>query len=276
METLRSFTIEASKTTHLRVGIKWDPLERDDIAEAYAIESLAEARAELAAITKHISSTLFMSKLLKSSVIFANAGIKMERTLDQSADKKKALEKYISQAKLPSYDLDLCCFCYGSNNNLVKYVTPNTLEKKEDLQKKQAFMHTGDATTGTSGVYDEEILVDLSAIDPAIDKIFFVITSVSHDFHLIKGGFWNIVSTRDEDELLPTKLVTKAEARAHVMAKLWRFGNAWNLDEIAQFCPVDKNEKISMERRVNQMLKTRFLGVTETAPPPPPPAAPAS
>jgi len=273
MEGLRSFTIEASKTTHLRVGIKWDPLERDDIADAYGIESLAEARADLVGVTKQIASTRFMSKLLRMSILFANAGIAMEKTLDQSLAKKKALEKYVSQGKLASYDLDLCCFCYDQNNRMVKYVTPVTLEKQDELQKEPAFMHTGDATTGTSGVFDEEILVNLSAIDPAIEKVFFVITSVNHDFRYIKGGFWNIVSTKDEDELLPTKIVTQAQVRVHVMARLSRFGNAWALDEIAEFCLVDKNEKISIDRRVNQMLKTRYLGVVEAAPPPAAPPA---
>ena len=270
MASLRSFTIDASKTTHLRVGIKWDPLERDAIGDAYGIESLEDARGRLKAANQQLKSMALMSKLLRMTVVFAAAGLKVQKSHDQIVAKKKAMEKYLSQAKLPSYDLDLCCFCYEANGRMAKYVTPLSMEKGEELKKQPAFMHTGDATTGTSGVFDEEILVNLDAIDPTIDKVFFVITSVSHDFNLIKGGFWNIVSTKDEDELLPTKMLTEAQVRVHVMAKLTRFGMAWMLDEIAEFCPVDKNEKIAMERRVNTMLKERYLGI---APPPSTPAA---
>ncbi|MGB9153322.1 MAG: TerD family protein, partial [Alphaproteobacteria bacterium] len=263
MADLRSLTVSESKTTHLRVGIKWDPLERDDIADAYGIESPKEARAELLAIIQQINTARLIGKFLKLTVIFSNRGQKFDRTIDQKIAKKKALEKYLSQEKLASYDLDLCCFCYDLHGKLVKFVSPVSSEAKDDLQKKPAFMHTGDATEGTvhesTSTFDEEILVDLTAIDPAIDTVFFVVVSVNHGFNHIKGGFWSIISTKDEEELLSAKMLAKDPHKVHVAAKLTRLGGStWLLDEIVGFPPIDANGKISLQRRIDQAISTYY------------------
>ena len=263
MAQLRSHMIDGSKTTRLRVGIRWNPLERDDIGDAYGLESAVEARAELGAVRQHIKTTRLVGRFLRWTRVFGNRAAKIERSLDQSLGKEKAMEKYLSQEKLPSYDLDLCCFCYGRDGKLLKFVSPVSRETKDDLQKKPAFMHTGDATTGevhaaVGGIFDEEILVDLTAIDSAIDTVFFVIVSVSHGFHQIKGGFWSIISTRDEDELLSTRMQTKEQHRIHVMAKLSRIQEMWSLEEISGYCPIDNNSKIALQHRIDQMITTHY------------------
>jgi hypothetical protein len=149
---------------------------------------------------------------------------------------------------------------------MVKFISPVSAETKIDLQKKQAFMHTGDATTGTSGVFDEQLLVDLNVVDEAVDKIFFIAVSVSHGFNDIKGGYWAIVSTKTEKELLSSKMETDEPAKFYIMAQVTRDGGGWMLDEILGFCNVIDDKKISLQRRIDMAIAEKYLREGTNAP----------
>ena len=263
MPSLRHHTINAKLAPHLRVGIKWDPLERDNIEETYAIGSAKNARAELKVLLKQIKNTELMAKILRATVFLHKQAARYDYLRDQQLMRKKKLEKYLAQDKLLSYDLDLCCFCYDQNGQFIEYISPVLMDTPQGRQSLLAFMHSGDDATGTGDAFDEEVLVKLSAINPAIHQVFFVIVSINHGFDQIKGGFWSIVSTTGEKELLSSTLRTPLQHKLHVMAKLSRGSeaedNIWSLDELAEYQPLDKNEKTPLHIRIDQLLAARYL-----------------
>ena len=258
MAPLRSLTINATPATHLRAGIKWDPLERDDIEEAYEIGSADNAREELKVLTKQIKTSERIIRFLRFLTLFYKAADRYERLRGQQLARKKLLEKYLAQAKMPSFDLDLCCFCYDRDNKLVEYVSPVLMET-QDEQSRMAFMHSGDDSTGTGDAFDEELLVKLAAIKEKIYQVFFVVISINHGFDQIKGGFCSIVNTSGEQELLATKLRTPLKHRVHVMAKLSRGTAGWVLDEISEYLPLMNHATIPLHIRLDELLTKQYL-----------------
>ena len=269
MESPRRHTINAAQSPHLRVGIKWDQLERDNIEEAYGIGSAENARAELKALHQQIKNSEFMAKLFRAIFFLRTHAGKFDRLHDQQIARKKLLQKYVLQDTLPSFDLDLCCFCYDQDGKFLEFISPVLMDTPQARQSQLAFMHSGDDSTGTGEAFDEEILVKLSAINPAIHQVFFVIVSINHGFDQIKGGLWSIVNTSGEKELLSSTLRTELAHTVHVMAKLSR--NAafavWDLNDISHYCPLDKNEKIPLHLRIDRLLTTRYLADNKSAPP---------
>jgi stress response protein SCP2 len=252
MTSPRSHTINAIKPTHLRVGIKWDPLERDKIKESHALGHANEVRKELAFTLRQIKTQQSIIKLLRLTFFFRTKDMKFERLRDQYLARKKALEKFLAQENVNSYDLDLCGFCYDRDGKLVKFVSPESTETRNTMQKQMAFMHSGDDNTGTGEIFDEELLINLYALDEAIHQVFFVVVSINHGFDQIKGGFWSIVHTAGEKELLSATLCTQLQHRVHVMAKLSRNGESWLLDQIADYCSLGKDENIPLHLKMDQ------------------------
>jgi stress response protein SCP2 len=121
-------------------------------------------------------------------------------------------------------------------------------------------MHTGDDMTGTGDTFDEEILVNLRAIDATIHHVFFVVVSIHHGFDEIKGGFWSIISTKGEQKLFSTHLKGQSRDHLHVMARLSRGdGVNWSLENIAAYVPFDKDEKVPIQERIDRALSSLYL-----------------
>ena len=265
MPELRRYTIDAARPTYVRAGIKWDPLERDDIEEMYSFGSVKDARKKLGSVRRWLRFYKFMAGFVRATFLIADMSERFEDWIEHKEAKKVALDKFLTQAKLQSYDLDLCCFCYGKDDKLIGSIAPAYDETSQNLQQDQlAIMHSGDDVTGTGDAFDEELLINLHAIEADIHQMFLVVISVNHGFDKIKGGFWSIIRTKDETELMSAPL-HKEPQRAHVMAKLTRDGTSWIVDEVAAYCPLNKDEKIPMRQRVDQLLAARFIAAGATS-----------
>jgi len=265
MYTQRNQLIETAKSPRLRVGIKWDPLDRDTIGEVIGHKSSKEVRQEIASLNKSAKNQIKYAKYLRMSYFFRNRAFEIERALEQTFEKKKTLEAYLSQEKLKSHDLDLCCFAYDKDGNLVKYVLPDSVETKESREKGLAFMHSGDDETGTGEAFDEEILVSLPHIDPAISYVFFVILSVNTGFDDVVNGYWSVVNTSGEKRLQSFTLETGKKDQIHVMTRLTRSDLGWELQKIAEFCTPEDASSVPAEKKVDAYIRDHYLAKKKAA-----------
>ena len=258
MATLRSYTIDATKQARIRAGIKWDPLERDDIDELHAFGSAQAARKKLASTRRHLARLSLFARFLHKISLFNRWGRRIDRMRQHKLAEKKALETTLAQEKLHSYDLDLCCFCYDKAGKLVGFALPDFTEMHGKAEWQSSFLHSGDDTTGTGDAFDEELLINLHTADKTIHTIFLVVLSIHHGFDEINGGFWSVVHTMGEKELMSAFLKTTEKHRTHVIAALTRDENSWTVKEIAEYCPIENNEKNSLQKRIDQMLRSRY------------------
>ncbi len=258
MAALRSYTIPVTQPTYVRVGIKWDPLERDNIDEIYGLGSAENAQAQLDKSSRRIRTFKWVGEFFRIFLLNKLAD-RIDGLREQELIVKKDMQTYLTQKKVRSYDLDLCCFCYDANGKLAGFISPVFMGEEYLPQGHRAFLHTGDDATGIGDAFDEELLVNLHAVDAGIHAVYFIAVSINHGFDQIKGGFWSIVRTKDETELLSLALQTKLRHRVHVMAKLSRGDGAWTLDEIAEYCPLDPDEKIDLHQRVDRLLVEHYM-----------------
>ena len=256
----RKQLIDMAASPRLRVGIKWDPLERDLIGEAIGYKSGKEVRHEIATLNKIAVNQKKLAKFLRMSFFFRNKAYELDRAIEQTFEKKKTLESFLSQEKLKSHDLDLCCFAYDQGGNLVKTILPETVETKEVREKGLAFMHSGDDDTGTGEAFDEEILVSLSHIDAAISDVFFVIVSVNSGFDEITNGYWTVVNTTGEKRLQSFTLETGKKDQIHMMTRMSRAGNGWEIQKIAEFCSPDGADSDPVEKKIDAYIRKTYFG----------------
>ena len=258
MSQLRNLKIDTAQTTFLRVGLKWDALERDKYDGFYPFETEEQARAQSLDALKKANNAKLTAKLLDKSFFFARWSGKYERLYAHHMAAKFAADRYLEQHHLESFDLDLCCFCYDEQGKLVEFVTPLNVGRLRGSKDEPAFLHSGDDTTGTGETYDEELMVLVRTIDHDIHRIFFIIVSAHHGFDEVPRGHWDIVSTKNEKLLLSAKLGGQPH-KLHVMAKLSRDEQGWRLEEIADYFPLDENEAVPLDQRVDQLIRKNCL-----------------
>lgn len=253
--------LAVTRPTYIRAGIKWNPLERDNIEELHNFGSPQNARRKLAAIPRQIKLLSSLAILMRVSLIGIKLAPRVDLLRKHKITEKQALQEYLKQAKLHSYDLDLCCFCYGVDGKMIGFAMPDFTEMFGVEKFHPAFVHSGDDVTGTGNAYDEELLINLHGVDRAISQIFVVVASVNHGFDQIRGGYWSIISTKDEDELMSEVMQTASKHRLHVMARLVRDGDGttWAIKRMAEYLAMDGNVKIEPQYRIDQALTTRYL-----------------
>jgi hypothetical protein len=259
MTSPRHFDLGTPRPFNLRVGVKWDPIARDELNTYYGFADEATARAAFASTQKIINVYTVIIKLLKATFILETFVPFFERFRGYKIAAQKDIKNFLSEGKLASFNLDLCCYCYDKYGDFVGFISPVMVDQQYILKQDQlAFMHTGDEQTGAAKEYDEEILVNIPAIDPRIEQIFFVIHSVNHSFKDIKGGLWAVISTQGEKVLMSLPLETASDCRLHVIAQLDRKGTSWSLTEIAQYHPLDKQKQIPTYKTINALLMKEF------------------
>lgn len=170
----------------------------------------------------------------------------------------KILTRFLEQEHLNSFDLDLLCFCYDKEGDLLLSVFPNTIESVIDPKNHAAFFHLGDDTTGTGDTFDEELLIKLPAVNAVIDSIYLVTISNNHGFNEIKGGSWSVISTENETELCSSLLHHSDSANICVMAKVIRENDSWRLENIDAFHRIDRSKNVSFVDNLKDLILTKY------------------
>ena len=135
---------------------------------------------------------------------------------------------FFGKVKEQDIDLDASCLAYDARGQLVDQVWFSQLRSKDG-----AITHTGDNRTGAGDGDDESIIVDLSAVNPAIVTLVFVVNSYSgEDFGQIENAFCRLVDLAGGAEIARYDLSGGGAHTAQIMAKLTRNGTEWAMKAI--------------------------------------------
>jgi tellurium resistance protein TerZ len=142
--------------------------------------------------------------------------------LGWDAQKVKGL---FGKVKEKSVDLDASCLLFDAANMLRDQVWFSQLKSKDG-----ALQHLGDNLTGRGDGDDESIVVDLSAVNPEITQLVFVVSSYSgQSFSAIENAFCRLIDSSNEQEVARYDLSGSGAHTAQIMAKVSRSGSGWTM-----------------------------------------------
>lgn len=121
------------------------------------------------------------------------------------------------------------------------------LQNKEDLiyfgnlkSKCGGVIHTGDNLTGEGEGDDEQILVDLSKINPKVNKLVFVINiyaceSRKQDFGMIKNAYIRIADNISQKELIRYNLTDDYSGKtALIVGEVYKHNGEWKFAALGE------------------------------------------
>lgn len=137
---------------------------------------------------------------------------------------------FFGRRKEQEIDLDASCLAYDQAGTLVDQVWFKQLRSVDG-----AIVHTGDNRTGAGDGDDESIVVDLSALNPAIHTLVFVVNSYSgENFSQIENAFCRLVDAATGAEVARYDLSGSGTHTAQIMAKLVRTNGGWDIQAIGE------------------------------------------
>lgn len=101
-------------------------------------------------------------------------------------------------------------------------------------------VHSGDNRTGGGDGDDEEIVVELSKVPAAINKLVFVVNiyesaSRKQDFGMIENAFIRIVNMSNKQEILKYNLTDNYAGKTGLITgEIYRHGNGWKFAAIGE------------------------------------------
>lgn len=258
--SLRQMTIKTDEMPRLRIGLKWDPLERDVLAVEHKLDSPGHALFKYivyasASITLRVLMILLRLLLVFSGVVHALG--KHKQRIDRAL---RAKRHYLAQRKMPSHDLDLLCFCYDEAGQLAQLISPLSPPPPLTSKARTAIIHSGEDDIGIGDGFDEELAVNLKDVAEDIVQIFFVVASAHHALDKIKGGSCAIISTRNEQVLIDNPLQPTTSHQNYLFAKLRRDGADWSLQEIAHYFHIDEDPHCPLDDTIDAILRNQHLG----------------
>ncbi len=153
--------------------------------------------------------------------------VRMGLGWDSAAPVKRG---FFGTKKAAEIDLDASAIFFDASGKALDTVFFNQLQSKDGSTR-----HTGDNLTGEGEGDDEQILVDLSAVAPAVAQIVFVISSYSRQtFDQIENAFCRLIddSTAGSPEVARFQLTDSGNHTAMIMAKVSRDGSDWSFKAI--------------------------------------------
>lgn len=132
------------------------------------------------------------------------------------------------------FDLDASAFLLGESGKV---------RKDEDFvfygnREVTGVTHSGDNKTGGGDGDDEQIIVDLDAVEPTVDKIDFAVTIFQaakrcQNFGMVENSYVHILDADSGKELIRYDLGEDYSAEtAIVVAQLYRHGGEWKFNAI--------------------------------------------
>ena len=128
-----------------------------------------------------------------------------------------------ADGKIISSDIKNCCVYFGNLRH-----------------PSGAIMHAGDNLTGAGEGDDEQIMVDLSAVPAAVDKLVFVVNIYDANvrkqhFGMIRNAFIRIVDLSDNKELCRFDLSEDYSGMTGMIAgEIYRRNGEWKFNAIGQ------------------------------------------
>lgn len=141
-----------------------------------------------------------------------------------------------SSATGAQFDLDASIFIMGDNKKLLAddfFVFYNNLKSPDE-----AIEHTGDNLTGDGDGDDEQIIVDLSKVDPRATEICIVVTIHDADgrkqnFGQVRNSFVRIVDASNNTEMLKYELEEDFSIETAVeFGRIYKRNGEWKFEAV--------------------------------------------
>lgn len=148
-----------------------------------------------------------------------------------------------------AFDLDASLFLLNDSKKLVSdqhFIFYNNLESPD-----KSVIHTGDNLTGDGDGDDEQILIDLTKIDTAIQEITVVVTiheaeSRKQNFGQVRNSFIRIFNTDTKEEILKYELDEDFSIETAV-----EFGRIYNKNGEWKFEAVGSGQREGLDKFVS-------------------------
>ena len=136
------------------------------------------------------------------------------------------------------FDLDAAAFCCGDDDKVhedLDFIFYNNLKHETG-----AIEHLGDNLTGEGEGDDEQILVDLSKINPKVNKLVFVINiyaceSRKQDFGMIKNAYIRIADNSSQKELIRYNLTDDYSGKtALIVGEVYKHNGEWKFAALGE------------------------------------------
>ncbi len=135
-------------------------------------------------------------------------------------------------------DLDASAATFDADKKLLETIYFSTKSSRNG-----SIRHSGDSLTGDGDGDDEQISVDLSKVDTAVQSIVFTVTSYrGQKFDLVDNAFVRIVDAPNSAEICKFNLSDKRPYTAMIMAKLYRYNGEW---KVAALCEAANGRTIA-------------------------------
>lgn len=148
---------------------------------------------------------------------------------------------HVVKGKPLHHDLDLLCFIFDENKNLIGSVTADPTQSTNESGK---IYHSGDNVEGLGDGDDEQISVELKDLDENIHHIVFLTTIktgqtftdvTSPEIHIADGysnrGFLHVDLKNADGNDKP----------AFLFARIYKSGDEWMLHDISEFSDLQDN-----------------------------------
>ncbi|AWG26181.1 TerD family protein [Flavobacterium kingsejongi] len=135
-----------------------------------------------------------------------------------------------------SFDLDASVFIMGENKKILSdehFIFYNNLKSPDE-----AVEHKGDNLTGDGDGDDEQIIVDLSKIDPRTSEICVVVTIHDADarkqnFGQVRNSFVHILDASNNTELVKYELEEDFSIETAVeFGRIYKRNNEWKFEAV--------------------------------------------
>lgn len=146
------------------------------------------------------------------------------------------------------HDLDLLCFIYDAEKNLIDTVSADA---DHAIDRSETIYHSGDNIEGHGGGDDEEISVELKNVPDSVHSIVFVsFIKTGHKFKDVNIPEIHLADGYTGRDFLHIDLNDgdQSSCNGFIFCKIFRDTskeNSWALTNISNFCEIEKNAKIS-------------------------------
>jgi len=137
-----------------------------------------------------------------------------------------------------AFDLDASALLLGANGKVRS--SADFIFYNQRAAADGSVMHEGDNRTGEGGGDDEQILVDLSAMAPDVERVVFVVSidqaeARRQNFGQVRGAYCRVVNQATDQEIVRFDLSEDAAPEtAMIFSEIYRHNGEWKFRAIGQ------------------------------------------
>jgi tellurium resistance protein TerD len=137
-----------------------------------------------------------------------------------------------------AFDLDASALMLGANGKVRS--SADFIFYNQRAAADGSVVHEGDNRTGEGGGDDEQILVDLSAMAPDVERVVFVVSidqaeARRQNFGQVRGAYCRVINQATEQEIVRYDLSEDAAPEtAMIFSEIYRHNGEWKFRAIGQ------------------------------------------